>query len=176
MAIIKKFLYVGERIQVYIAVACLVVIIASIAYGVTCRYFFTPVKWAEELSIFCFIWLSFMAASAAYNRKKFIVSDLMVGLLKPRYRSIIVVINFSLALFFLLMATYATFSLFNNPRMLFVPDLILRVPRLYYFAPLMITLPDITIACTVDLIEALMALFKKDKDLDQSVVWKQVDT
>jgi C4-dicarboxylate transporter, DctQ subunit len=176
MPIIKKILYIGERIQIYIAVACLVVIVVSIAYGVTSRYFFTPVKWAEELSIFCFIWLSFMAAGAAYNRKKFIVSDLLINLFKPRLKAIMVIINFALALLFLLMATYATFSLLKNPTMLYVPDLILRIPRFFYFAPLMITLPYITFGCLADLIESIILFLRPDKGSDQSNVWKQVDT
>lgn len=167
MAVIKKILYYGERIQVYIAITALSVIVISITYGVILRRLGSPVPWAEEMSILMFIWLSFMAAGAAYYRKKYIVSDLLISYLSDRNRAIMNVVGYMLALIFVAVATYATLLLLTNMIFLSRPSLILRVPRLYYYMPMMFTMPYITLNCLVDLIEALRDLIRAKSDSHQ---------
>ncbi len=62
---------------------------AMLAYEVTARYLFTaPTIWAEELSRFCLVWATFLAAAALLAKRKHIRIGLVVDRLPDPARRV----------------------------------------------------------------------------------------
>lgn len=76
-----------------------VTVIASVAMTVTCivmlvqvflrRVFNSPIVWAEDLSVFLFIWLTFLGAAVLFQRKSLSSVDTFVMLFSEKVRVMI---------------------------------------------------------------------------------------
>lgn len=58
-------------------------VVATFAQVVARYGFAAPLSWSEELSRFLFVWLSFLAAWLAWNRREHIVVDVLPETLRP---------------------------------------------------------------------------------------------
>lgn len=81
------------------AIAKAVTFTASVAMTVTCvvmlvqvflrRVFNSPIVWAEDLSVFLFIWITFLGAAILFQRKTLSSVDTFVMLFSPKVRILI---------------------------------------------------------------------------------------
>ena len=66
----KKFLDILDRIEVAVASLVLAVLIGVTFVGVPMRYIFSqPFTWEEEFQLACMVWITFLAAPAAFRTK-----------------------------------------------------------------------------------------------------------
>ncbi len=160
MLIVKKIMYYFERIQLIVAVISLLTIIVSITLGVIFRYFIFPLQWVEEIAILAFVWLSFFGASVAYYRKKHIVADFLVSLFSEKKQLQLRIIVYILVLCFLVIAAIATIRLvFESGHIMRSKTVIVGIPRMYDFLPLLIIWPYMAMLCVIDIIDSMVEYF-----------------
>lgn len=128
-----------------LAIACLalVVVVASVAWGVLTRYILAqPATWTTELSSIAFAWVVFFGAASAMRRGMHIGIPIFVDMLPPAVRRIATLLALALAAAFLAYTTYLAglLSLQSFDR----PSPVLRIPFAYVYggvaAALLLTL------------------------------------
>jgi TRAP-type C4-dicarboxylate transport system permease small subunit len=71
-----------DRVELFVANAANVVILATIFWNVLSRYVLeTPVAWAEDVTSIAFAWFIFIGMAAVHNRRGHIGVDLLASLL-----------------------------------------------------------------------------------------------
>ncbi len=71
------------RPAVFLAMAAL---IGVITLQITSRVFFSAVGWTEEVARFLLVWITFLAATLAYRRRRHIAVTFVIEALPPRIR------------------------------------------------------------------------------------------
>ena len=67
----KKILDILDKIEVAVASLVLLVLICVTFFGVLMRYIFNnPFTWEEELQLACMVWITFLAAPAAFRTSR----------------------------------------------------------------------------------------------------------
>ena len=80
-------LWVLKNIEELIAGAALITMILITALNVICRYAFrSPIHWAEELSVICLVWSTFLGSAACYKRKSHLGMDFVISSLPGKIR------------------------------------------------------------------------------------------
>ncbi len=102
MAHLKKFLDGLEGILKVLMAVLLMVMTLTIFYQVVLRYVFHHSNiWAEELTRFLFVWVSFLGSAVAIRRNRHLKVEFFLDLLKPKARSIIQICMYLGSLVFL---------------------------------------------------------------------------
>jgi len=137
MAVLRRIIHWGEKIQLVIGVLALAMIIASVTAGIISRYVFgSPFTWTEELATFLFIWLSFIGAGIASARKKHIVADFLIQKIPAKHANIIRIIINILVLILLVLIAVGGFIL--QPKTATSASIALNIPRNLYYLPILI--------------------------------------
>lgn len=72
-----------KRIETFLLAACSLVLVLVIFIEVCCRYyFFISTAWAEELSRYLFIWLTYIGAAYAIDEGSHVEIDIFAQMLK----------------------------------------------------------------------------------------------
>ena len=112
----KKFLDILDRIEVAVASLVLAVLIGVTFVGVPMRYIFSrPFTWEEEFQLACMVWITFLAAPAAFRTKSHVAIEILVDALPKKIRKgielLIPVIVYAVLIYFrktpILMIPYA---------------------------------------------------------------------
>ena len=75
----KKILDILDKIEVAVASLVLLVLICVTFFGVLMRYIFNnPFTWEEELQLACMVWITFLAAPAAFRTKSHVAIEILV--------------------------------------------------------------------------------------------------
>jgi C4-dicarboxylate transporter DctQ subunit len=118
---VKRFLYVIDNLDKYLAVATLSTTILLLGIQVVSRYVFhLPIAWAEEISRFTFVWAVYMGVSMAARQNEHIRVVAHLKLLFPEsVSSKIIVLGDIITLTFSLILTVfgiqALFSMIEFP-------------------------------------------------------------
>ena len=73
----KKILDILDKIEVAVASLVLLVLICVTFFGVLMRYIFNnPFTWEEELQLACMVWITFLAAPAAFRTKSHVAIEI----------------------------------------------------------------------------------------------------
>ena len=99
-----------RRIDEAIAVACMLAIVFSIAWGVVTRYLFPqPAAWTFEAAVIAFGWLVFFGSAACIRWRMHADVDALVALFPPPVRRAVFIFNWFLlaGLFVILAAMFA---------------------------------------------------------------------
>jgi len=86
----KHALRILQNLDLIIAGIALTVLIFITFFGVIMRYFVAkPFVWQEELQIICFVWITFMAAGAAFRTGSHVAIDIVVDLFPKKIQKIV---------------------------------------------------------------------------------------
>jgi TRAP-type C4-dicarboxylate transport system permease small subunit len=90
-----------HRIAEFCSALCFILLCLSVSVQVTSRYFFNRAfGWGEELPIFLFLWVSFLAAAVAYRDGSHLSVDFIVAKFPKKVRYAIYYIGLILSLGF----------------------------------------------------------------------------
>lgn len=123
------------RIDEMIAIACLIVIVAAVSWGVITRYILPqPAAWTYEVATIGFAWLVFFGAAAGVRRRMHADIDMLVVTFSPRARHAVAVFNWWLltAFFALLTVLFVWQSIVGHS----VYTIALSLPRSVIYAPI----------------------------------------
>src|SRR5512138_3314067 len=90
---VPQLRFVASNIEEIVAGSLMLVMTLTTCANVILRYAFSsPLMWAEELSRYSFIWLTFMGAALASKHKRHIAIDSVVLMAPARIRALCYVI------------------------------------------------------------------------------------
>ncbi len=97
-----------ERIYNNVLIVLTVTMFATVAYNVFMRFVVNrSVGWADELSRFIFVWISFLGAVLAFRNDEHVGLDVLVEKVRsPKIRRVIAVVQHTLVLTVLLFLTW----------------------------------------------------------------------
>jgi TRAP-type C4-dicarboxylate transport system permease small subunit len=116
---VKKFLYILDSLDTYLAVVTLSITILLLGVQVVSRYVFNmPIAWAEEISRFTFVWAVYMGVSMAARRNEHIRVVAHLKLLFPKTITNMIIIagDIITLAFSLILATFGILVLFSMVR------------------------------------------------------------
>ena len=91
-----------EQVILFILAIMLMIMTASIFYQVILRYIFKmPNIWAEELTRFLFVWVTFLGSALCIRRNSHLRVEFFINLLKPTTRAFVQIIIYLLIMVFL---------------------------------------------------------------------------
>ena len=159
----KKILDILDKIEVAVASLVLLVLICVTFFGVLMRYIFNnPITWEEELQLACMVWITFLAAPAAFRTKSHVAIEILVDALPKSLRKIVellipVVVYAVLIYFFFRSQNYIAVMLRTSRK---TPILMIPYSTIYAIAPVSIVL--MLISYTEQKYYELKELFKGD--------------
>lgn len=107
-------------------------LVAAVAQVVSRYVFNAPLTWSEELSRYLFIWLSFLGAWVAWNRREHLGIDVLPELVPTRWRGPL------LRLLEVLTLIFAVTSMYFGQKILSVsmrqPSAALRIPMVWVYS------------------------------------------
>lgn len=105
----KRLIDVLCRIEEYIAIVCLIVLIVITTLGIICRYFLNqPLVWTEELARFVFIWLISVCVGYCVTKKDHVKVEMFVNMMSAKaHRIVDIVLSFMTFGFFLYLLPYS---------------------------------------------------------------------
>ena len=150
----KKILDILDKIEVAVASLVLLVLICVTFFGVLMRYIFNnPFTWEEELQLACMVWITFLAAPAAFRTKSHVAIEILVDALPKSLRKIVEVLIY----FFFRSQNYIAVMLRTSRK---TPILMIPYSTIYAIAPVSIVL--MLISYTEQKYYELKELFKGD--------------
>lgn len=107
-------------------------LVAAVAQVVSRYIFNSPLTWSEELSRYLFIWLSFLGAWVAWNRREHLGIDVLPELVPPHWRGPL------MRLLEILTLIFAVTSMYFGQKILSVsmrqPSAALRIPMVWVYS------------------------------------------
>lgn len=89
-----KFVYYYNKLEEYLLVGSLIFTVSIVFVQVIMRYLFnSSLSWSEELTRYIFIWQIWLGASIGLRERKHINIEILNGLLKEKWQSVINIIS-----------------------------------------------------------------------------------
>ena len=157
----EKILDILDRMEVAVASLVQAVLVGVRGVGVPMRYIFSqPFTWEEEFQLACMVWITFLAAPAAFRTKSHVAIEILVDALPKNIRKIIEllipVIVYAVLVYFLFRSKdYINVMLRTNRK---TPILMIPYAWIYAIAPASIVL--MLISYTEEKYYELKELFK----------------
>ena len=161
----KKFLDILNKVEVAGASLVLEGLIAFTFVGVPMRYLMShPFTWEEELQLACMVWITFLAAPAAFRSKSHVAIEIVVDALPAGLRKVaevlIAVIVYAVLIYFLFRSrNFIEVMLKTNRK---TPILMIPYSWIYSIAPVSIVL--MLISYTEEKLKELRELFGGRKE------------
>lgn len=103
----RNLKWLALNIEEIIAVAALSVMLCAVLYNVMMRYLFrNPSAWADELSMICLAYVTFVGGAAAYKRNLHFGIDILLDLMPLKFRMLV---RRLVNLVFIVLFAYATY-------------------------------------------------------------------
>lgn len=102
MKVKNKTLNCLLNLDMLIAGMSLIILILITFLGVWMRYLVNnPFIWQEEVQLWCFVWVVFFGASAAFRHSSHVAIDIIVDRLPPTLKKFVDIINYFIVMFIL---------------------------------------------------------------------------
>lgn len=107
----RNLIWLVLHIEEIIAVSALAVMLCAIFYNVMMRYLFrNPSAWADELSMICLAYVTFVGGAAAYKRNLHFGIDILLDLMPLKLRMLV---RQAVNLVFIVLFGYAAYLGYN---------------------------------------------------------------
>lgn len=135
------FLKAIKKIEIYIGVILLAIMVFVLFINCITRYAFNnPLVWAEEVAVYCFIWMVFIGVSVGFSQKRHLTMGLLsekMSVKSKKYFQIFIDIFIGVLLIFLIIQGSKSIYL---QRQIYTISLPIRIPNSYFYAlPLVIS-------------------------------------
>ena len=108
----KKVIKVLSKLDTFVAVISLVIIIVITLAGVIMRYIVgRPLAWIEEMQIFFFVYTIFFGGSVAFRTGNQVSIDLIANRLNPKAKKILDIFDYIVTMFILVYLMIGGFQL-----------------------------------------------------------------
>lgn len=107
----RKFNAVVGRIETFVGVVMMLIIVGMVFVGAVTRYFGRPIIWSVDLAQLLFIWVCMFGADAALKNKAHVGVDMLVRYFPAKLQKLIVLATYLLCMAFLAFMVYWGFRL-----------------------------------------------------------------
>ncbi|MFC0295911.1 TRAP transporter small permease [Geobacillus jurassicus] len=121
-------IYVIEKV---LAVILCVIMLVSLSLGVVYRYVLSsPLTWAEEVSIFSLVWLTFIGGSMSLKRKEYAAITIVMDKLQGKAKIWLLGLSFFIVFVFVLYIFYLAFKWISSPTIMLQYSNAMRLPMI----------------------------------------------
>jgi TRAP-type C4-dicarboxylate transport system permease small subunit len=102
-AALKKIVSLGDRLeslQIGLGVICVIIFLSFVVIDVFSRTISMPIIWAQEISMFAYVWVVFLGSSICIRRGKHFNIDFVINALPPTLKKPLQILNCLLLLVF----------------------------------------------------------------------------
>ena len=105
-------------------------ILVAVTFGsVIFRYLLSsPIMWAEEVQLWCFLWITFLGAGAAFRYGSHVAVEIVFDILPKNVQKVLTVINYLIVMGILIYVCFLGFDLLSLMLKIHKTTAILRVP------------------------------------------------
>ncbi len=105
------------------------ILVAVTFGGVIFRYLLSsPIMWAEEVQLWCFLWITFLGAGAAFRHGSHVAVEIVFDILPKNVQKVLTVVNYLIVMGILLYVCVLGFDLLALMTKIHKTTAILRVP------------------------------------------------
>ncbi|MGN0907990.1 MAG: TRAP transporter small permease [Succinivibrio sp.] len=120
---------IAKDLDLYIAAAAFVVLIVVTFGGVIMRYLVgSPIIWAEEVQLWCFLWMTFFGAGAAFRYGSHVAVEIIVELLPKKVQRVVTIVDYVICVVVIAYLGYVAFGNVKLMVMIHKATNILHVP------------------------------------------------
>lgn len=147
---LNRFIIVSYDIVKNISGAVMIAIILIVSVGIVSRYVFShAISWIEEICCLLLVWLCYLSASLTTVSKEHVVADFVSGTLPVNLQKMLRILIRLGEIIFFAVVTYSVICLL--PRLTNV-SAALKLPRYWYYLPVLVFSAYMALAVIVDMI------------------------
>lgn len=140
---ISNFIYKIEKLLINILIP---IVLISMVTDIVLRYFFGfPTRWGQELSLYTFVWSTFIGASMSIKTKQAVSMTLVVDKVRTLWRNIFILLGLILSALFTLFMLYLSIGWITAPGIAHQYTATSRIPMIYLYTCIPISLTFISI-------------------------------
>lgn len=147
---LNRFIIVSYDVMKNIAGAVMVAIILIVSVGIVSRYALShAISWVEEVCCLLLVWLCYLSASLTTVSKEHVVADFLSGSLPDYLQKVLRMVIRAGEILFFCVVTYSVVRLL--PKLTNV-SAALKMPRYWYYLPVLIFGAYMALAVFVDML------------------------
>ncbi|MBO8415039.1 MAG: TRAP transporter small permease [Proteobacteria bacterium] len=118
-----------SNLDLVLAGIAFTILVAVTFGGVIFRYLLSsPIMWAEEVQLWCFLWITFLGAGAAFRYGSHVAVEIVFDILPKNVQKVLTVINYLIVMGILIYVCFLGFDLLSLMLKIHKTTAILRVP------------------------------------------------
>ncbi|MDS9471400.1 TRAP transporter small permease [Sporosarcina pasteurii] len=119
------------KLEKVIVIILLPILLFSLFADVLFRYALnSPLLWAQEISLFTFIFASFIGASMSVKVKEAVAVTILVDRIPVSLRNILIITGLLTSLLFTLLLVYLSIKWISNPTILYQKSVTTQIPMI----------------------------------------------
>lgn len=131
MRAISNGIFKLEKILVIITIPLMLI---AMVFDIFYRYFLNaPLIWGQELTLYTFIWTSFLGASMSIKTKEAVAVTIFVDKLNARFKNILIITGLLISAVFAVLILYLSINWITNPNILFQKSVTTQTPMIFMY-------------------------------------------
>lgn len=158
--VVKGFRVIVDIVEVYIPVAIMAGLFIVFMIGILSRYLFTHIRWAHELSLVLYLWLTLFGSLYALREDTHVSFSVFYDTRSPRTQAVFRLIGSTLIVVGFVLAIIPTYNYIVFMRVRFT--YILKIPFTVVLMPFMLFLVVTSIRLFLGIIKDVKYMLSKD--------------
>lgn len=160
----SKILRFVDNVYVFIVIAVISMLVFSSFIQVPMRYIFkSPVAWADEITRYLFVWLSFFGAALAIKENKHVAVEGIVNMFPSITRKLLIVIRNILTLIVISVILYYGITLL--PPLANQKSAGMQIPMVVPYSAIAVSFLYMWIYTAYNLYKTVISLIKKEASI-----------
>lgn len=158
--LVKGFRVLLDIVEIYIPVVIMACLFIVFMIGIVSRYLFTHIRWAHELSLVLFLWLTLFGSLYALREDAHVSFSVVYDWFPPRVQTIFRITGNAILVIGLALAIIPTFDFLAFMRVR--STYILKIPFTVVLTPFVLFLFGTSIRLALSTVEDVKCIFKRD--------------
>ena len=140
-----------SNLDLVLAGIAFIILVAVTFGGVIFRYLLSsPIMWAEEVQLWCFLWITFLGAGAAFRYGSHVAVEIVFDLLPKPAQKVLTLVNYIIVMGILIYLLFLGADLLARMTKIHKTTAILRVPMWFINAIIPVGCVTMMISTTWD--------------------------
>lgn len=161
MKVLNTLSDVVFKFEKVLAIILALALLIALSGGVLYRYLLEmPLFWADELAIFCLIWMTFVGGSMSLKVKEAPTINLLTDSVSPKIKRILIILSNIILLVFVAYILYLSYYWLSAPNIKVQTSTAMNMPKIYSY----LSIP-VSFVCTAThlLNSTVMALMGREE-------------
>ncbi|RHW40092.1 TRAP transporter small permease [Lysinibacillus yapensis] len=161
MKVLNKVSDAVFRFEKWLAVLLALLLLVALAGGVLYRYLLKlPLFWADELAIFCLIWMTFVGGSMSLKVKEAPTINLLTDTVSPKMKRVFLILSNVILLVFTAYILYLSYYWLSASNIKVQTSTAMNMPKIYSY----LSIPVSFICTAIHLLNStVMALLGREE-------------